>query len=61
VHLGAHLAQFGSFVLLDQVIDQTTVIDDAMRRAFNFQNLKLDYFVEVHGFPQKSKSGRFEF
>jgi hypothetical protein len=55
VHLGAHLAQFGSFVLLDQVIDQTTVVD-AMRQGLQLQNLKLDYFVEVHGFLKNPKA-----
>jgi hypothetical protein len=60
VHLGAHLAQFGSFVLLDQVIDQTTVVD-AMRQGLQLQNLKLGLLRRSSWFPQKSKSGRFEF
>jgi hypothetical protein len=58
VHLGAHLAQFGSFVLLDQVIDQEG--KGRSGPAFSFKT-EAGLLHRSSWFPPKSKSGRFEF
>jgi len=47
MHPSAHLAQFRKLALLNGLINEPAAVDTVVHR-FALQNMKLDYFVEVH-------------